>query len=327
MKVFGWLADQSACGHYRIMWPFEAMRGIGVDAEVRESLSGQEMIDADVTIAQRTVLPGPVALLDLAVEHGAKVVFEIDDDLFHLDPANPLFSHFQQPLIRAGLQLALSRSAAVFVSTEPLADVMREYNDAVYVIPNCMPDYMVDLSREAAKVERAGGARILWAGSATHHGDFIKDAKYGLKRVLQRTDARFTCMGYDYRRQLGVDGEYVGWADDIPSFHRSLVGYDIGLCPLAKNTFNRSKSGIKAMEYQACGIVPVATDCEAYRDVIEHGVDGFLCRTPEDWKDALCTLASDHDLRLKMMMNGLQRTAERTYRENAWRWKVALRLV
>lgn len=308
MKILGWVADHSACGFYRIEQPLGAIRRAYGDehhVEVRETLSGQEMLEADLTICQRTSLPEPTKLMMVAATYGARLVYEVDDLLLHLDPANPIYPHYQQQYIRDCLEVAVKMSTAVTVSTDPLAAEMRELHPHVYVLENRLPDYFAALGEQAAKLEHRaqdwGHPRLLWAGSATHHGDFTKEAQYGLRRALEWGTYDFTCMGFDYRKMMRApEGKFIEWSDSIPAFHESLVGYDVGLCPLASNRFNSSKSGLKAMEYQAAGIVPVASDCEAYRGVIEDGVDGFLCSTQVQWKDALMALCSDVDLLVKM---------------------------
>ena len=47
------------------------------------------------------------------------------------------------------------------------------------------------------------------------------------------------------------------------------------------------------IEYGARGIPSIATDCPAYRDVITHGVDGFLVRRDHEWLRYLSELADD----------------------------------
>jgi glycosyltransferase involved in cell wall biosynthesis len=181
-----------------------------------------------------------------------------------------------------------------------------------------MPDYFLDLERE----ER-DDVRVVWAGSATHHGDFHKDVQYGVKRALPGGSG-LTVIGYDYRKALRApDAEYIGWIESLQAFHSSLARYDVGLCPLERTRFNRSKSGIKAMELQAAGVVPIAQDCEAYRGIVTDGEDGFLVRTAKEWQDRLQLLLVDHDLRRRMQAAGLALTAERTYGANAWRWREA----
>ncbi|QCO13644.1 hypothetical protein D3868_31995 (plasmid) [Azospirillum brasilense] len=44
----------------------------------------------------------------------------------------------------------------------------------------------------------------------------------------------------------------------------------------------------------------VASPVGVNRDIVEHGVNGFLAETPEEWTGALCRLAADPDLRRRL---------------------------
>ena len=322
MRVLGWKADNGGCGFYRMQQPLDALARLeGWEVTCDVNLTQNQLWEHDLIVIQRVLIPEAFAHVAHAhAQRGVPYIYEIDDLLSHIDLVNPAAAALGSEEYRLVYELGLRGADAVTVSTEPLAEEVRVYNDRVHVLPNCLPDYFAELTRDALVAPR-GTPRILWAGSDSHHGDFGDEARYGLSRVLKWSDSTFTSMGYDYRKALGAKGDFVAWAQDIPSFHRRLVGYDIGICPLAKTRFNRSKSGLKAIEYQASGIIPVATDCEAYRPVIEHGETGFLCRTAEDWKQALCTLANDADLRDRMRANCVALTEERLYRNNVWRWR------
>lgn len=329
MKLVGWAADTGACGHYRVIWPWEALAADGVDATWDLEQRGIDLLEADVAVVQRACLPTPVRVLELVREHGGEYWFEADDDLFNLDRENVLYADFQAEWRRAGLAHAMNMAKGLTVSTEPLGDALREYNDNVVVLPNCMPDYFADMPvHNILKAEEPGDTvRVTWAGSPTHHGDIHEEVRYGVRKAVGRAEhAELVVIGHDYRRDFGLrDAGYVSWAGDIEAFHRSLVGFDIGLCPLQRTTFNRSKSGIKAMEYQATGVVPIAQDCEAYRTVVTDGVDGFLVSTEHQWKDRLELLIHDHELRGKMRAAGLSLTMDRLYANNTWRWLEAYR--
>jgi hypothetical protein len=84
-------------------------------------------------------------------------------------------------------------------------------------------------------------------------------------------------------------------------------------------------SDIKVLEYWAAGVVPVASDLDPYNSTIEHGVDGFLCRTDKDWSEAITTLVQDAELLHKMQQAGYDRAAERTIGKNIGKWEAAYR--
>lgn len=319
LNVLGWHADDSACGMYRVVWPMAALPG----ARSSRTLSGDDMLAADLTICQRVATKEASDLMTLVASNGGRLVYEADDLLWGLTPSNPAYRFYQTADTQDAIDDALEACQAVTVSTQPLADEFAAlWHLPVHVLPNCLPDYMLDLPQRDAEW-RSSRVTIGWAGSSTHASDMIQDASYGLRASLRSGKATFVSVGTDYRKALRVDGAFVPWSEDIEAFHRTLPSYDIGLCPLEHTRFNRSKSGIKAMEYQAAGVVPVATRCDAYSGVIEHGRTGFLCRNQKEWADALRTLVEDDDVRSTMSEACLELTAERTYSRNAFRWSNA----
>jgi hypothetical protein len=324
MRAVGWRADNGACGHYRIIWPFEAMAAAGHDAVHHTAMRGIDIVEADAAVVQRACLPQAVQALELVVQAGGEYWYEVDDDVFNLDADNVLFSDFNAPWRRTGFMHAMNMAKGLIVSTEPLAEALREYNDRAVVVPNCLPDYFADLA--VPDEPRREAVRVVWAGSPTHHGDIHEAVRYGVRKAVGRSDdAELTVVGHDYRRDFGVrGGSFRKWSGSIPDFHASLPAYDIGLCPLRRTTFNRSKSGTKAMEYQAAGVVPIAQDCEAYRPVVTDGVDGFLVRTEHEWKDRLELLIHDHELRARMRAAALSLTPSRLVSANIGRLVDAL---
>jgi spore coat protein SA len=44
----------------------------------------------------------------------------------------------------------------------------------------------------------------------------------------------------------------------------------------------------------------VASDRGGVSEIIDHGIDGFLCREAEDWSRYVLRLAEDEDLRRRM---------------------------
>jgi len=108
--------------------------------------------------------------------------------------------------------------------------------------------------------------------------------------------------------------------NDNPDKFFASIDFDIGLCPLWPTAFSRSKSAIKAIEYGARGIPVIASDCEAYRDVIEHGVSGFLVRYEHEWLKYMSELAGDDALRAKMGEAARAMAARHTIEEHWPRW-------
>lgn len=97
---------------------------------------------------------------------------------------------------------------------------------------------------------------------------------------------------------LAESTEFARWtSDDELSLLRRFA---VGLMPLEDTPYTRGKCGFKLLQYMACGAVPVASDVGFNREVITHGVDGFLVRKPEEWTSYIDLLLRDAPLRERM---------------------------
>ena len=306
MRIWAWQADQSGCGYYRIAEPLRALRDygghrIGIQPQVRGwvefKVMGNVAGPAELCVVQRVVSLDQTPAVRRLRKPGSKLIYEIDDDMFAIDPRNrAAFALYSKPATLEGLRTAAGLCDLVTVSTEPLATVMaRETDRPVAVLPNCITDAMFDVERS-----RWDRVRVGWAGGQGHDSD-MRSVAGQIKRFLRRNpQVDFHVIGYDYRRLLGGERVYFStWQTPIETYWRS-IDFDIGIAPLAHNVFNRSKSALKAMEYGALGIPCVASDVAPYRDVIVDGVTGFLIMHEHHWEQRLAELANDADLRASM---------------------------
>jgi glycosyltransferase involved in cell wall biosynthesis len=67
---------------------------------------------------------------------GKKMVFETDDDYFHIPPDNPAYSLIMKPEILTGYAEVLRMADMVTVSTPELREVVYPFNKNVHVFPN-----------------------------------------------------------------------------------------------------------------------------------------------------------------------------------------------
>jgi len=100
------------------------------------------------------------------------------------------------------------------------------------------------------------------------------------------------------------------WTEDTEVAR--LSGLDIGVMPLVDNAWERGKCGLKLIQYMALGIPVVASPVGVNADIVEPGVNGFLCETPEEWREALQRLADDPVLRERLGRAG-RRKVETSY--------------
>ena len=335
-RIFGWAADMSGCGYYRVGLPLhilsqagkaQAAAGVmlnppwaGFD-EVPDVEEAFEHID--VLVGQRVCNEGASKTWQMAcrVPH-LTTVFEIDDDLFQIDPANRAAHNFYgDPTVIGRLYNNIESASVVTCSTEPLARLLRGINPNVVVVPNRIDAGMLQLpSRDGSEFA------VGWAGSGSHYGDF-EIAGGGVANFLNRNPkVRFHTIGVDLMSQRVVRPEQVkatGWVHDIWDYYRTLT-FSVGIAPLAHTRFNNSKSHIKALEYMALGIVPIVADELPYRDLVVHGVNGYIAKTATDWERYLRTLSTNPKLRSKMANAGRETAALYTIQNDHDDWLTVL---
>ena len=83
-------------------------------------------------------------------------------------------------------------------------------------------------------------------------------------------------------------------------------------CRLHDTPWERGKCAYKLLQVMAAGKPVIASPVGANRQVVRHGVNGFLAETTEEWTDALRKLAADPELRRRMGEEA-RRTVEEQY--------------
>lgn len=308
MKIFGWLADHSGCGWYRIVLPLGYLREAGHDTRWGLKMGQADMDEADVIVGQRVFKPGPtVRWQALAAQRSRDylLVYELDDDLFSVDSRNAAGQVFGQPVVRNNIIRNMQVADLVTVSTEPLAEVVAKYNRNVAVLPNAIPNDMLSW-RTGRHNDRF---TVGWQGGPTHDRDwesvvepfsrwFRTTRRQGLLVELHSigaTPGHTPSCPQDCKRSHFPEvapHRHTEWNPKIDQYYRS-IDWRVALAPLAATRFNRSKSHLRALEAAMLGLPVIASNVEAYGQFVQHGVTGFLVDKPSDWGRWLGELAAD----------------------------------
>lgn len=307
--MFGWAADFDGCGYYRVTLPAHALRAAGHRVDTSTSLRARD--EWRVIIGQRVSRADASALWQRHAEQGRRLVFEVDDDLWHLPPDNP-GAGFYDEATRQRMTDNAAAASVVTCTTPRLAELLRGFNPNVRVVPNYIDAALLTVQRR-----RNRRVTIGWAGSNTHAADLKVAARPLWKLLAARPQIDLHLIGADYRHLTG--GRHTPWARPTPNYYR-LIDFDIGIAPLADTPFNQSKSPIKALEYAALGIPVVASNVGPYAEFVQHGVTGFLADTAQDWTRYLRALASDVTLRERMGAAAREQAAEWTIQGHAYEW-------
>ena len=293
-----------ACGYVRIVQPL-THPSIASQVSLRlVDYDGALAASPDVLIVQRVAVIGEERaelLIDHCRKHGIRLVYEIDDDLFRLPAEHPEFQLYAAATRAARL---MARAAdAITVSTEPLRNAMRRYNDRVFVIPNAI-DERLWLRPKVARVREANDKiRALYMGGISHQPDLAL-LENSVRLLKQEFDFQLDVVGVTSEPGPSPWFRCIPVPDDVSASYRRFAEWlpiagtwDFALAPLHESHFNASKSPIKIYEYASLELPAVASDVCPYREVIKDGENGLLARnTVEDWYDSLRVLCESHTL-------------------------------
>ena len=76
------------------------------------------------------------------------------------------------------------------------------------------------------------------------------------------------------------------------------------------NAWTRGKCGLKVLQYMAAGLPVVSSPVGVNKDIVEHGITGFLAESSDEWETAIEQLIRDPDLRKVMGEAGRKRVAK-----------------
>ena len=91
---------------------------------------------------------------------------------------------------------------------------------------------------------------------------------------------------------------------------------DIGIMTLPDDEWAQGKCGLKGLSYMACGIATVMSPVGVNKEIIQHGINGFLASTAQEWIDCLSALIENSDLRQTTGQAGRE-TVVKNYSVNA----------
>ena len=332
MKLFSG-HDESGCAWWRMILPHRELEKHGWDITwaggnvgLGHGFTVSQTRGHDIIVAQRIDKPGTAHVWRDCWTPTTRLVYEQDDDVFSIGKHNfQAYSVYAREQVRDMCQHAMEISDMITTTTETLAEVLRQHNSNVHVLPNCIPEWVCDT--EKVRQERP---RIGWMGGGSHGLDVGLIAS-PVRRFIKRFPGwDLHLIGTDYRPTFKVPQSrafFTQWVQVNEEEYRyyRLPDFDIGLAPLTPDVFNMSKSPVKALEYAALGIPVIASDWHPYRDFVRHGETGFLVKRDHEWLHYMSILAADDDLREGMGKAARELARQYTIEGNWHRWDTAYR--
>lgn len=264
-------------------------------------------------------------------QQGAKLVYQMDDDLLHLPGADE-----DAATKREIAALFLAAADGVIVPTPALRARYAAQNSQIVVVPNALDERL--LVRRGAPPQPSAGVRLGYMGTHTHDED-VALLLPALQRLAEMTPARLSleivgglARSESVERLRGlpfpvtfVQPPAVEYPQFLPWFSGN-VDWDIALAPLLDTPFNRAKSDIKFLDYAALGAPGVYSHLPVYAESVRDGATGLLAANdPERWAAAIARLIAEPALRRELADNARRYLySERVLARRAVDWAAAL---
>jgi glycosyltransferase involved in cell wall biosynthesis len=249
-------------------------------------------------------------------------VYDLDDDIWGWHPGSKEDRYWTDER-RLRVELNIQAADLVTTPTYGMASLLADLNPRVAVLPNTIPERLLQLQPEHRERFVIG-----WQGAEQHVRDLQIILTPVLRFMLRHPDVEFHVWG-----PPGIEEDFLpGLAKRITVFpwtssvweHYYRLNMDIGLAPLdSKETFNLTKSDIRLREYAALGIPFIASDSDAYTTTAYAARGIVVGNTGEEWEEALETLYEQAELREWMAEQGRLRARLWTTEANGIEWERA----
>lgn len=331
MKILAFISGYDGCGYYRVQLVAKYLNKLP-DVYMKISFEySKELMDwADLIILQKQVNQKAIPFVEYAKSLGKKIITEVDDDYFNIPEWNPAHSYYKDKT--EGLVNFYKISDAMTVTNDHLAQQMRKYNPNVYSLPNSIDIPFIEklkklpqedkyrhikyldkdqkkLSLEEVFYFLEGKKVIGWGGSPTHLRDLQQATTALIEMCKKDKDVVLTmmaCATDDLLKNIPKDQLILINPVPIFLYHKNLIiqNWDVGICPVEDNVFNRSKSNLKFLEFGVLGFPCLCSDVENYRKTITHLENGYLTKnTDESWYNSLNSIIYDKELKNKLGKN------------------------
>lgn len=258
--------------------------------------------------------------IKLAKENNKVVFFDIDDLVIdekytNLIPFVRQMGQEDKAVYNDGvnrMQETLKMCDFAITTTERLKKELENYIPEVYINRNVASERMTELSLKAIKNKKEHDDIVMGylSGSITHNPDVEL-----IKPVIIKLMKKYDFLKLKLVGEISVPEEFSEFSDRI-SFEKFMsweelpnviASLDINLAPLEESIFNEAKSENKWLEAALCKVVTVASDVGAFKQMINNGVDGFVCNDASSWEETLEKLITDKELRNSVANNAYNR--------------------
>lgn len=317
------VSEFQGCAWYRCHVPGYELKRQGNYVVLENQIDRATLELFDVIVFQRHIHPIILDAINYANSIGKLTVYELDDDIWHLDRNNPAYDYWNDQVKLKQAEACIRACQIVTTPTPYLARQLAKFNPNVVILPNMLPGYCWNVVPRKQKTDKV---KVGWAGSTSHWSDLeIVTGLVGqLLSEFPQVEIHLAGMAeYPFKENERIIKHESVRIEELADLIKIL---DIGLAPVIDSPFNRAKSDLKFLEYGIAWIPFIGSKVEAYIHTIDQGENGFLATNPKDWLKYTSRLIEDVDLRVEMAKAAHDHALSRTIEKNVWLWEKAYQI-
>jgi glycosyltransferase involved in cell wall biosynthesis len=187
-----------------------------------------------------------------------------------------------------------------------LADYAGKYNENIQVIPTTIDTtgyHTIQCDHDSTPVT------IGWTGTHTTMR-YLKELVPILANLEKDHDFKFLVISNEDPELPLKSLEFIKWSKETEISDLSRI--QIGVMPLENDIWAEGKCGFKGLQYMSLGMATVMSPVGVNKQIIEHGVNGYLAANSEEWEDLIRQLIENKELRKALGKAGRE-TVEMKY--------------
>lgn len=285
------LLEKYQHGHYRLIDLLSSY--------IKRYVALQQKKKFDIVWIEKEVFPWLPIVQEAGLLRGVPYVLDFDDAVFHSYDSHRYAA--VRWLFGSRLDGLMANAALVVAGNDYLAQRATTAGSPwVEVVPT-----VIDLERYATPAYHlapppAEPLCVVWIGSpSTAH--YLELFAKPLQSLSKRLPLLLQVIGAQFQIP-GVRVECVKWTEATEV--EGIAAGHVGVMPLLDSPWEQGKCGYKLIQYMACGLPVVASPVGVNRHIVEHGVNGFLANSDDEWESALEQLLTQAQLRKRMGMAG-----------------------
>lgn len=260
------------------------------------------ILTAEVLFVQREAMLFGPPLIEWLATSVARIPMVLDlDDATWIPMVSPVYGRMATMLKwPSKAEWLIRRACIVICGNDTIAEHVLAAGRRTVVMPTIVDSRLFEPRKTTGENDRP---IVGWIGS---HGtwSYLAAILPALERVAESTPFRLRIIGSGQTKLSlrGIEVELLPWRMETEV--ADVQSFDIGLYPLPDDTWASAKSGLKAIQYLACGVPYVASPVGVVRQIGKAGVTHLHAISSEEWGMMLERLLRDREARGAMGVAG-----------------------